>query len=104
MSDDGSSLTIDRGLAEQQAQKADARLVRGVRWRLVLWSGGLTLVVLVLLGIALYVAVANSLAATNQRVLEERVASELERRPGPASLPLEFRLQGDAADRSCVAR
>jgi signal transduction histidine kinase len=97
MSDDGSSLTVDRDLAEQQAQKADARLVRAVRWRLVLFSGGATLVVLVLLGIALYVAVANSLAATSQRVLEERVSTVLERRPGPGSPPLEFLLQGDAS-------
>jgi signal transduction histidine kinase len=97
MPDDAAPLTVDRDLAEQEAERADARLVRGVRWRLVLWSGGATLVVLLVLGVALYAAVANSLAATSVRVLEERVASELERRPGPGSPPLEFRLQGDAA-------
>jgi signal transduction histidine kinase len=72
MTDDGGPLTVERGLAEQEAQKADARLVRGVRWRLVLWSGGATLVVLVVLGIALYVAVANSLRATGTAQLQLR--------------------------------
>src|SRR5262245_444009 len=97
MSDGGSSLTVERDLAEQQAQKADARLMRGVRWRLVLFSGGATLVVLVALGIALYVAVANSLAATSQGVVAGLIATLVERRPGPGSPPLEFLLQGDAS-------
>ena len=40
---------------------SDAALVRRVRWRLLAWSGGSTLAVLVLLGSLIYVAVANSL-------------------------------------------
>jgi signal transduction histidine kinase len=46
----------------------DAALVRRVRWRLLAWSGGSTLVVLVALGSLLYAAVAGSLAgaATSQ--------------------------------------
>ena len=59
---------------------SDAALVRRVRWRLLAWSGGSTLAVLVLLGSLIYVAVANSLssAAIDQlrdraRLLEPRV-------------------------------
>jgi two-component system sensor histidine kinase CiaH len=46
----------------------DAALVRRVRWRLLAWSGGSTLVVLLVLGSVLYAAVAGSLAraATDQ--------------------------------------
>jgi signal transduction histidine kinase len=42
---------------------SDAGLVRRVRWRLLAWSGGTTLVVLILLGTLLYIAVARSLEA-----------------------------------------
>jgi signal transduction histidine kinase len=59
--------------AEAGAHEADARLVRGVRWRLVAWSGGSTLLVLVLLGIALYGAVANTLAAASMGQLSGRI-------------------------------
>jgi signal transduction histidine kinase len=46
----------------------DAALVRRVRWRLLAWSGGSTLAVLLVLGSVLYAAVAGSLAkaATDQ--------------------------------------
>ena len=46
----------------------DNALVRRVRWRLLAWSGGSTLVVLLVLGSVLYAAVAGSLAkaATDQ--------------------------------------
>jgi signal transduction histidine kinase len=62
--------------AEQQASESDARLVREVRWRLVAWSGGSTLVVLIALGIALYVSVASSLQSTGLATLDSR-ASDL---------------------------
>ena len=39
----------------------DAALVRRVRWRLLAWSGGSTLAVLVLLGTLIYIGVASSL-------------------------------------------
>jgi two-component system, OmpR family, sensor histidine kinase CiaH len=47
---------------------SDAALVGRVRWRLLAWSGGSTLVVLLVLGSVLYAAVAGSLAkaATDQ--------------------------------------
>jgi len=59
--------------AERQASEADARLVRTVRWRLVAWSGGSTLLVLLLLGVALYAAVANTLASASVAQLSGRV-------------------------------
>ena len=60
------------GAAEGASSEADARLVRGVRWRLVAWSGGSTLLVLLALGIALYAAVANTLAAASMNQLDDR--------------------------------
>jgi signal transduction histidine kinase len=58
--------------AERDALAADERLVRRVRWRLVLWSGGTTFLVLVVLATALYAAAA--------RTLEARAVQQLERR------------------------
>lgn len=59
--------------AEQAALAADARLVRRVRWRLVLWSGLSTLLVLLVLGAALYAAVANTLTSASVTQLADRV-------------------------------
>jgi signal transduction histidine kinase len=53
----------------------DAALVRGVRWRLLAWSGGSTLVVLLVLGFVLYGAVASSLAKAATDQLEGRAKS-----------------------------
>lgn len=53
----------------------DSRLVRGVRWRLVAWSAGTTLLLLVLLGTALYLGVARSLAATGTAQLTQQAAA-----------------------------
>jgi signal transduction histidine kinase len=60
---------------ERQAADADARLLRGVRWRLVLFSGGSTLLVLLVLGIALYVSVASSLESNGLASLDRRAAA-----------------------------
>lgn len=57
---------------EQAASDADAHLVRGVRLRLVAWSGGSTLLVMLVLGVALYLSVATSLRATGVATLEQR--------------------------------
>ncbi|HTK44122.1 MAG TPA: HAMP domain-containing sensor histidine kinase [Patescibacteria group bacterium] len=65
--------TILTDAAEAHASETDARLVRGVRRRLVAWSGGSTLLVLLVLGIALYAAVANSLASASVGQLAGRV-------------------------------
>src|SRR6478609_3904359 len=69
---------------ELAADTADSGLVRHVRRNLVLWSGGTTLVILLVLAVALYVAVASSQAfgpgggpttvATPVRILTESVA------------------------------
>jgi signal transduction histidine kinase len=58
--------------AERSASESDARLVRTVRWRLVAWSGGSTLVVLIALGIALYLSVASSLQSASVANLDQR--------------------------------
>ena len=63
--------------ADQRALAADARLIRGVRWRLVLWSGLTTLVVLAALGVALYVSAARTLEANGIKQLDNRAAAYL---------------------------
>jgi len=60
---------------DRSARQSDARLVRGVRWRLVLFSGGTTLLILLALGGLLYVRVASSLEATGITELDARAAS-----------------------------
>ena len=53
---------------------SDAALVRRVRWRLLAWSGGSTLAVLVLLGTLIYIAVASSLESAAVEQLRQRAA------------------------------
>lgn len=78
----------------------DARLLRGVRWRLVVWSGGSTFAVLVLLGIAAYLVVAASLAASSEQQLRTRL-DEIQRRaagaPPPGDTPTGQRFGGSTA-------
>lgn len=50
----------------------DGSLVRRVRWRLLAWSGGTTLVAMVILGSLLYATVAWSLATTGEQQLRAR--------------------------------
>ena len=57
---------------ELASEAADSRLVRHVRRNLVLWSGGTTLVILLVLAVALYLAVASSLASTATAQLDSR--------------------------------
>ena len=59
--------------AGRTAAEADARLVHDVRRRLVAWSGGSTLLVLIVLGVALYLSVASSLQSTAVSNLDSRV-------------------------------
>jgi signal transduction histidine kinase len=68
----------------------DGSLVRRVRWRLLAWSGGTTLVAMVVLGSLLYATVAWSLATTGEQQLRARamdIAQGVESRaaipPGP---------------------
>jgi signal transduction histidine kinase len=63
----------------------DAALLRRTRLRLIAWSGGLTLLILLALGALVYGAVSNELAGRGTAVLERR-ANEVARvisRPGP---------------------
>jgi two-component system sensor histidine kinase CiaH len=76
--------------AEQQASESDAQLVRAVRWRLVAWSGGSTLLVLLILGIALYVSVAKSLESTGLGLLDNRaddIVASITRQPQQGGQP-----------------
>ena len=65
--------------AEIDALAADARLIRRVRWRLVAFSGGTTLLVLVVLGIALYLSAAATLQVRGEQQLQQRAEAMLER-------------------------
>ena len=70
---DGTVLLDPGDATERDASAADAALIRRVRWRLVGWSGGSTLLVLILLGAALYAAVAFTLTAASVGQLSDRV-------------------------------
>jgi signal transduction histidine kinase len=58
----------------------EAKLLRGVRIQLALWSGGITLALLVVLGIVLYVAVDRSLSTSGTAELISQ-ASQITRTP-----------------------
>jgi len=68
---------------ERAAEAADGRLIRHVRRNLVLWSGGTTLLILVALAVALYVAAASSLESAGVAQLDSRMASIRGQRPDP---------------------
>jgi signal transduction histidine kinase len=68
---------------EDAASEREARLLRRVRWRLVAWSGGSTLLVLLVLGVALYLSVASSLEATAVSALDRRAEEILTFGRGP---------------------
>jgi len=72
--------------ADERALTADARLIRGVRWRLVLWSGLTTLVVLAILGVALYAVAAGSLETAGKSQLDAR-ATAFRQHPDPGGGP-----------------
>ena len=81
--------------AERQASDSDAQLLRGVRWRLVAFSGGSTLLVLLALGLALYVSVASSLEATGVSALDQRAGEIVSfgrgpQGPGGSDSPIDF--------------
>jgi signal transduction histidine kinase len=80
---DGATSPATGDPADQRAQAADSRLIRGVRTRLVLWSGLSTMLVLLVLGAALYLVVAGNLEKNGNDQLAARTA-EFARRPfGP---------------------
>jgi signal transduction histidine kinase len=71
---DGAPTPTQPSTGERAADIADAGLIRRVRRNLVLWSGGTTLVVLLVLAVALYLAVAGSLASSGVDQLEDAMA------------------------------
>ncbi len=72
---DGAPVDREGDAAESEALATDARLIRRVRWRLVAWSGLSTLVVLVVLGAALYLIAARTLEDRGIRQLDQRAAA-----------------------------
>ncbi len=73
--------------AEDAAVTEDARLVAGVGRRLVVWAAGTTLVVLIVLGIALYAAVSQSLATSGLDQLDSRASGLRHSIEGPGAGP-----------------
>ena len=82
---DGIQPPIDTTAPELAAEAADGRLVRRVRRNLVLWSGGTTLLVLLALAVALYAAVAGSLANAGIAQLDARMSADPRRAARPAT-------------------
>lgn len=68
---------------------SEARLLRSVRINLALWSGGITLAVLLVLGTVLYLAVERSLAATGTAQLVNQANQFTGGRPDPGGEPPE---------------
>jgi len=79
---------------ERSGPNPDARMLRRVRLRLIAWSAGSTLVVLLVLGGALYVAVSQSLVSQSTQTLANRIdqmaaklAVDPVSKPQPSALP-----------------
>jgi signal transduction histidine kinase len=83
---DGTKL-VTADAAEDAAVAEDARLIAGVGRRLVLWAAGTTLVVLVVLGIALYASVSQSLATSGLQQLDSRASGLRHLIEGPGGRP-----------------
>ncbi len=70
--------------SEPTGAAGDARLLRRTWRRLILWSGGITLAILVVLGAAIYLTVAHSLSDSSEQRLRNRagqIASFINRAP-----------------------
>ena len=76
--------------AEVKRENGDAALLRRTRLRLLAWSGGLTLVILVALGAALYIAVSGSLAARGTDLLASRADGLVRLLQRPGQIPAAF--------------
>jgi len=76
--------------AEVPRDGGDAALLRRTRLRLLAWSGGLTLLILVLLGAALYAAVSGSLASRGTDLLAARANGLVRLLQRPGQVPDRF--------------
>src|SRR5262245_46684525 len=83
----------DRDAAEREALSADGRLMHRVRWQLVAWSGFSTLLVLVILGAALYFITARTLDQRGNEQLAAR-AEDYREHPDPGRPGLGFSFGG----------
>ena len=83
---DGIATPPEATAPELAAEATDGRLIRHVRRNLVLWSGGTTLLVLVALAVALYAAVAGSLASSGIAQLDARMSMIKGVRPDPSDV------------------
>jgi signal transduction histidine kinase len=72
----------DAGDSALEVTPAEHRLLRSVRFNLSLWSAGITLLVLVVLGVVLYIAVDRSLSASGTAQLVARADVLTGGRPG----------------------
>ena len=77
---DGAATPLGGDPADERALAADGRLIRGVRLRLILWSGISTLVVLTVLGVALYAVAARTLESDGIKQLNNRAAEFVKQR------------------------
>ncbi len=94
--DTAASAALPMDATDAAASEADARLIRQVRRRLVAFSGGSTLLVLVALGVLLYAAVANTLTAASVTQLEGRTdpwVTALQGQPDAGNPPPGFGFQ-----------
>jgi two-component system, OmpR family, sensor histidine kinase CiaH len=67
---------------------ADVRLLRRVRWRLVAWSGGITLLILVALGAILLASLTQSFQSNGERLLRDAARNLTDRIDrGPSGFP-----------------
>lgn len=72
---------------DERARLADGRLIRIVRWRLVLWSGLTTLFVLAVLGVALYLVAAKTLERSGVEQLSLRTGQIVDAIQNPRQRP-----------------
>src|SRR3954466_2868739 len=107
---DGILPTQNTTAPELAAEPADSRLLRHVRRNLVLWSGGTTLVILLILAAALYLAVAGSLASSATAQLDTRfdevkssLTGERQSPPDDDSGPYGFLFSGGGAGTIALA-
>jgi two-component system sensor histidine kinase CiaH len=73
--------------ADRQAAAGDTRLIRDVRFRLVAWSGLTTLLVLAILGMALYLSAARTLSDNGVSQLDFRASQIVDALQNPGGRP-----------------